>query len=39
MTCWNLDQKSRGKAFWETALGYTNYDFEYRLAMVKKERD
>jgi hypothetical protein len=34
MTSWSLDQKSRGRAFWETALRYTNYDFEYRLAMV-----
>lgn len=36
MTCWNLDQKSRGRAFCEIALGFTNYDFEYRLAMVSK---
>ncbi|KAI9482919.1 MAG: hypothetical protein EXX96DRAFT_518850 [Benjaminiella poitrasii] len=33
MTSWNLNQKARGRLFWETALGYTSYDFEYRLAM------
>ncbi|GAN00872.1 tetratricopeptide repeat protein 39A isoform X2 [Mucor ambiguus] len=33
MTSWNLDQRVRGKGFWEIALSYTNYDFEYRLAM------
>ncbi|KAI7890009.1 uncharacterized protein EV154DRAFT_445205 [Mucor mucedo] len=33
MTCWSLNQKSRGREFWEIALGYSNYDFEYRLAM------
>lgn len=35
MTSWSLDQKSRGREFWEIALGYGNYDFEYRLAMVR----
>lgn len=34
MTSWHLDQRVRGKGFWEIALSYTNYDFEYRLAMV-----
>lgn len=34
MTCWSLDQKSRAREFWGIALGYTNYDFEYRLAMA-----
>ncbi|GAA5812562.1 hypothetical protein MFLAVUS_006019 [Mucor flavus] len=33
MTSWSLNQKSRGREFWEIALGYGNYDFEYRLAM------
>lgn len=33
MTCWSLDQKSRAREFWGVALEYTNYDFEYRLAM------
>lgn len=36
MTCWSLNQKSRGREFWEIALAYSNYDFEYRLAMVSK---
>lgn len=34
MTSWNLDQRVRAKGFWEIALSYTNYDFEYKLAMV-----
>lgn len=34
MTSWNLDQKSRARMFWEKVLSYTNFDFEYRLAMV-----
>lgn len=38
MTCWSLNQKSRGREFWEIALGYSNYDFEYRLAMVKEAK-
>ncbi|CAO0800987.1 unnamed protein product [Mucor circinelloides] len=33
MTSWNLDQRVRAKGFWEIALSYTNYDFEYKLAM------
>ncbi|KAI8876268.1 hypothetical protein K501DRAFT_165843, partial [Backusella circina FSU 941] len=33
ITSWSLDEKSRARLFWEIALGYTNYDFEYRLAM------
>lgn len=34
MTSWNINQRVRGVGFWEIALSYTNYDFEYRLAMV-----
>ncbi|KAI8376311.1 uncharacterized protein BYT42DRAFT_382412 [Radiomyces spectabilis] len=33
ITAWSLDNKSRGRAFWETALKYSKYDFEYRLAV------
>ncbi|KAI8338365.1 hypothetical protein BC941DRAFT_512516 [Chlamydoabsidia padenii] len=29
---WGLDNKKRCKTFWETALKYSKYDFEYRLA-------
>jgi hypothetical protein len=34
MTSWNINQRVRGTGFWKIALSYTDYDFEYRLAMV-----
>ncbi|CAO3587859.1 unnamed protein product [Absidia cylindrospora] len=30
---WGLGNKKRSNLFWETALKYSKYDFEYRLAM------
>ncbi|KAI8641361.1 hypothetical protein BD408DRAFT_483552 [Parasitella parasitica] len=33
MTSWSIGQKARGRNFWEKALSYTNYDFEYKLAL------
>ncbi|CEP11216.1 hypothetical protein [Parasitella parasitica] len=33
ITSWNINQKARAQGFWEKALSYTNFDFEYKLAM------
>ncbi|KAI8376318.1 uncharacterized protein BYT42DRAFT_498959 [Radiomyces spectabilis] len=33
VTSWGLGNKVRARYFWETALGFTKYDFEYRLAV------
>ncbi|KAI8886218.1 hypothetical protein K501DRAFT_292927 [Backusella circina FSU 941] len=33
MTSWHLGQKARSRVFWEKALSYSKYDFEYRLAL------
>ncbi|KAF7721417.1 hypothetical protein EC973_004703 [Apophysomyces ossiformis] len=35
VTSWGLENKARSRMFWETALKYTKYDFEYRLAVVR----
>jgi hypothetical protein len=34
VTSWGLDNKERSRSFWETALTFSKYDFEYRLALV-----
>lgn len=34
VTAWNMEQRPQGVSFWQTALKYTNYDFENRLVMV-----
>ncbi|KAI8380334.1 hypothetical protein BD560DRAFT_324222 [Blakeslea trispora] len=33
VTSWGMDNKTRSRVFWETALKYNKYDFEYRMAM------
>ncbi|KAI7905050.1 uncharacterized protein BX663DRAFT_501515 [Cokeromyces recurvatus] len=33
VTMWGMDNKVRSRTFWETALKYSKYDFEYRLAI------
>jgi hypothetical protein len=33
---WGLDNKKRCNTFWEAALKYSKYDFEYRLATVRR---
>ncbi|RCH91898.1 tetratricopeptide repeat domain 39A [Rhizopus azygosporus] len=33
VTAWNMEQRPQGVSFWQTALKYTNYDFENRLVM------
>ncbi|KAI8983038.1 hypothetical protein BDB01DRAFT_792151 [Pilobolus umbonatus] len=33
VTAWGMDNKTRSRAFWETALKFNKYDFEYRLAL------
>lgn len=33
---WGLDNKTRCNSFWEAALKYSKYDFEYRLATVRQ---
>ncbi|KAI9470662.1 MAG: hypothetical protein EXX96DRAFT_622869 [Benjaminiella poitrasii] len=33
VTAWGTDNKVRSRIFWETALKYSKYDFEYRLAI------
>jgi hypothetical protein len=34
VTTWGLEEKSKSIAFWDRALSYTKYDFEYRLTLV-----
>jgi hypothetical protein len=34
VTTWGLDEKTKSISFWERALSYTKYDFEYRLTLV-----
>jgi hypothetical protein len=31
---WGMGDKKRSNTFWEAALKYSKYDFEYRLATV-----
>ncbi|CAO3686057.1 unnamed protein product [Umbelopsis vinacea] len=33
VTTWGLDEKTKSISFWERALSYTKYDFEYRLTL------
>lgn len=33
VTAWGMGNKIRARSFWETALKFSKYDFEYRLAM------
>ncbi|KAG0173841.1 Tetratricopeptide repeat protein 39C [Apophysomyces sp. BC1034] len=33
VTCWAIDDFKRARALWETALSYSGYDLEYRLAI------
>lgn len=33
VTAWGMDNKVRSRAFWESALKFSKYDFEYRLAL------
>lgn len=33
VTAWGMDNKTRSRYFWESALKFSKYDFEYRLAM------
>ncbi|OBZ85480.1 Tetratricopeptide repeat protein 39C [Choanephora cucurbitarum] len=33
VTSWGMNNKTRSRSFWETALKYNKYDFEYRMAM------
>lgn len=33
VTTWGLDNKTRSLSFWESALKFTKYDFEFRLSM------
>ncbi|CEP18575.1 hypothetical protein [Parasitella parasitica] len=33
VTAWGMDNKTRSRSFWESALKFSKYDFEYRLAM------
>jgi hypothetical protein len=34
VTTWGLDEKSKSLTFWDRAMSYTKYDFEYRLTLV-----
>lgn len=34
VTTWGLDEKSKSLAFWDRAISYGKYDFEYRLTLV-----
>ncbi|KAI7891290.1 uncharacterized protein EV154DRAFT_551637 [Mucor mucedo] len=33
VTAWGMDNKTRSRSFWESALKFSKYDFEYRLAL------
>ncbi|KAI8371607.1 uncharacterized protein BYT42DRAFT_616685 [Radiomyces spectabilis] len=33
ITSWKMEEFQRARALWETALSYSSYDFEYRLAI------
>ncbi|GAA5812064.1 hypothetical protein MFLAVUS_005513 [Mucor flavus] len=33
VTAWGMDNKVRSRSFWASALKFTKYDFEYRLAL------
>ncbi|CAO3662686.1 unnamed protein product [Umbelopsis ramanniana] len=33
VTTWGLDEKSKSLAFWDRAISYGKYDFEYRLTL------
>ncbi|KAL7326346.1 hypothetical protein PS15p_208701 [Mucor circinelloides] len=33
VTAWGMDNKTRSRSFWESALRFSKFDFEYRLAM------
>lgn len=33
VTAWGMDNKVRSRTFWESALKFSKYDFEYRLAL------
>ncbi|KAI8047397.1 uncharacterized protein B0P05DRAFT_481711 [Gilbertella persicaria] len=33
VTSWGMDNKTRSRVFWESALKFSKYDFEYRIAM------
>ncbi|KAG1452521.1 hypothetical protein G6F46_009403 [Rhizopus delemar] len=33
VTAWGMNNRTRSRTFWESALKFSKYDFEYRLAM------
>lgn len=34
VTCWVMENYVRARSLWESALGFSGYPFEYRLAVV-----
>lgn len=36
VTCWRTQDFSRARSLWESALSFSNFPFEYRLAIVSQ---